>query len=182
MRLFTAFRAFFATLGNLETANRIEAALNKDTAPKELESPKEQPIEKKPEPKPQPAKLRQSEAITFLAMLQREARFVDFLQESLDAYSDDQVGVAARSVHSECAKVVSRVFAIEPLLDITEQERIEITETDAARYQLVGNVGDRPPYHGTVMHPGWKAGKCELPKWNGNPEDALILAPAEIEI
>ena len=58
-------------------------------------------------PKP-PAR---SEAITLLAALQREARFVDFIQESLAGYTDAQIGAAARDVHRDCGTVLKRMFA-----------------------------------------------------------------------
>ena len=55
-----------------------------------------------------------SEAITLLAALQREARFVDFIQESLDGYSDAQIGAVARDVHRDCGAVLTRMFALRP--------------------------------------------------------------------
>ena len=47
---------------------------------------------------PVAAKPPRNDAIALLAMLQREARFVDLVSESLDGYSDAQIGVAARNV------------------------------------------------------------------------------------
>lgn len=185
MRLFTAFRAFFATLGNAETASKVVAVLNRSSLPEleaEPEPAKLEPPKPKPQQPPKSAATGQSEAITLMAMLQREARLVDFLQESLENYSDAQVGAAARTVHSESAKVIARVFDLAPLLSEPEQSIIEIAEADATKYQFVGNLRDKPPYRGTLMHPGWKAQKCELPKWTGKPDSALIIAPAEIEL
>src|SRR5207302_2940697 len=43
------------------------------------------------------------EALTLLAVLQREARFVDFIKEPIAAYTDAQIGAAVRSVHKDCA-------------------------------------------------------------------------------
>jgi hypothetical protein len=43
-----------------------------------------------------------SEALNLLAAMQREARFVDFIREPLDGYSDAQIGAAARTVHRDC--------------------------------------------------------------------------------
>ncbi len=73
------------------------------------EPPKPQP---KPEPKkPAAAPRGRSEALTLLATLQREARFVDFIMESLEGYSDAQIGAVARDVHRDCGKVLERLFA-----------------------------------------------------------------------
>ena len=49
---------------------------------------------------------RRSDAITLLAALQREARFVDLVQEPLGEYSDDQIGAAARDVLRDCREVL----------------------------------------------------------------------------
>ena len=78
------------------------------------------------EPKPvtkQPPKAARSEAITLLATLQREARFVDFIKEPLDGYSDAQIGAAVRDVHRDCGKVLDRLFAIRSLVDQEEGSR-----------------------------------------------------------
>ena len=39
-------------------------------------------------------------ALQLLALLQQEGRFVDFLQENVTAYSDTEIGGAARVVHA----------------------------------------------------------------------------------
>ena len=40
----------------------------------------------------------------------REARFVDLVNESLDGYSDAQIGAAARDVLRDSKKVLDRLF------------------------------------------------------------------------
>ena len=37
----------------------------------------------------------------FLAILQRDSRLIDFLQEDIAAYSDDQIGAAVREIHDQ---------------------------------------------------------------------------------
>ena len=88
-RILTAFRAFFGTLFNREIASKVREAMSlpglvleearTQPAPTPVQLPP--PIERKPA---------QSEAITLLATLQREARLVDFLKEDLSNYSDEQ--------------------------------------------------------------------------------------------
>ena len=68
----------------------------------------------RPATPPAPKPPERSEAITLLATLQREARFVDFIQESLAAYSDAQIGAAVRDVHRDCAAVLKRLFELRP--------------------------------------------------------------------
>ena len=178
MRIGTAFRAFFAALFNGQTEQRIALALSETTPV--LEPP---PVEEeKPKPQKKAEKPAQNAAITLLAALQREARFVDFVQESLDGYSDVQIGAAARSVHNDCAKVVARFFALEPVVDQPEESMVEITPDTFSFYTLLGNVDQKPPFSGKLIHAGWKATALELPAWTGQPELAMLVAPAEVEV
>jgi len=212
MRIITAFQAFFVLLFNKEKAGRIVPVL-KGESPPLLETDKQSHQSTKrqrvPDQSPQcqqgdeqapskPAKRderRQSEAITLLAALQREARFLDFLMEKLDGYDDAQVGAAARSVHAECAAVIARMFDVQPLRTEPEMSQITVgtgccaggidvgTPTgNSGLVQLVGNVSGHAPWTGRLTHCGWIAKKCELPTWSGTPESALVLAPAEVEI
>jgi hypothetical protein len=192
MRILLAFRVFFLTLFNASTAARIEQVLNHPEAPT---APTEAPVKvaahsasvtAKKTPAvggSPPAKATRSEALTLLATLQREARFVDFMQESLSDYSDAQVGAAVRDVHRDCAAVLDRMFALKPLLELNEGETTEVPEGfQPARIQLSGNVTGQAPYRGTLRHHGWEATQCELPTWSGSSDTARVVAPAEIEI
>ncbi|MDR1958793.1 MAG: DUF2760 domain-containing protein [Planctomycetaceae bacterium] len=184
MRIFTAFKAFFAVLFHGENAEKVISAL-KTSSPAVL--PHEKTAEKieKIEPSQQKSDqktVQQSEAITLLAALQREARLIDFCQENLDSYEDVQVGAAARAVHDQCAAVLERFFHIVPLRKEPEQSIVEVTQFDAAVVQLTGNIQEKPPWRGQLTHHGWKAVKCELPAWNGTKESAMVLAPAEVEV
>jgi hypothetical protein len=143
-------------------------------------APAPKPVAAKPAaPKP-PAR---SEAITLLAALQREARFVDFVQESLAGYSDAQIGAAARDVHRDCGAVLARMFALRPAVAEEEGKEVEVPAGfDAGRWRLTGNVTGQPPFHGRLVHPGWEATVCELPTWSGSAAAARIVAPAEVEL
>ncbi len=124
-----------------------------------------------------------SAALTLLATLQREARFLDFVKESLDGYGDAQVGAAARDVHRDLGAVVERIFAPEPLAAEAEGARVRVPAGfDPARFHLTGEVAGEPPYEGTLRHHGWKAKRCEMPAWTGRAESAMVVAPAEVEI
>ncbi len=178
MRFFLAFRVFFAILFSREAAQRVAPALEGDVAPTpKLEAPKPQ------KPAPKPKRPVRSEAVTLLAALQREARFLDFIKEPLDGYADAQVGAAARDVHRECGAVIERMFAVQPLLTEEEQSEIEVPAGfDSGKYHLTGNVTGEPPFKGRLMHPGWQAGKCDVPKWSGSDKAAKVVAPAEVEL
>ena len=95
-----------------------------------------------------------SEAMTLLATLQREARFVDFIQEPLAGYSDAQIGAAARDVHRDCGTVLERLFALRPVVPDEEGAEVEVPAGfDAGRYRLTGNVAGEPPFRGRLVHP-----------------------------
>ena len=138
-----------------------------------------------PAPAPAPAKKepRRSEALTLLSALQREGRLVDFLKEPIAAYTDAQVGAAARDIHKGCASVVERMFALQPLAAAAEGSSVEVPKGfDPAQYRLTGNAAAEPPLKGALCHAGWKASKCELPEWTGSDASAAVVAPMEVEL
>lgn len=182
MRLWLALKVFFRTLFDKQTGEQVKHLLLEgppaETAEKPVEKP--MPTPSKPVTPPQPQR---SEAVTLLAALQREARFLDFIQEPLDGFSDAQVGAAARDVHRDCGKVLERWFGITPILDQEEGAQIELNKGfDAGRYRLVGNVAGEPPYRGRLVHHGWEATRCETPTWSGSEAAALVIAPVEVEV
>lgn len=184
-RILLAFRAFFAVLYSGQTATRVATALLGVAEPTPAtEIPRPVPVPRTEErPKPEPRRTTQSEAITLLATLQREARLVDFLKEDLTGYADDQVGAAVRAIHQDAGKVLDRLFALQAIL--TDEEGASVTVPagfDAARYRLTGKVTGQAPFSGTLRHHGWEATRCEMPQFTGSESAARTVAPAEIEI
>ena len=186
MHLLIALKAFFLVLFNGALARQVDDVLKRRHEQPSLPQPKRVAIAERPAGPAKPAtppKPARSEAISLLAALQREGRFVDFLKEELAGYSDSQVGAVARDLHRDCAKVVDRMFAIKPLLSEGEGASIEVPAGfDAARYRLVGNVSGTPPFRGALVHHGWQATACELPEWVGGETSSHVIAPAEVEI
>jgi len=124
-----------------------------------------------------------SDAITLLATLQREARLVDFVQESLDGYSDAQIGAAVRDVHRGCGEVFERMFALRPVRPEQENEIVEVpAHFDPGVVQLTGHLSGSPPYRGKLIHPGWRATACHVAAWSGSDTAAQIVAPAEVSV
>jgi hypothetical protein len=122
-------------------------------------------------------------AIQMLALLQREGRLVDFVLEDLATYSDAQIGAAARDVHAGCHRVLERYITLEAILPGREGEAVTIGQDqpiDPAAFHLVGNVAGQPPFRGTLLHPGWRASRVQLPPVVTT--DRTIVAPAEIEL
>ena len=176
-RIGLAFRLFFGVLFNAALAERLRPLLTQAAGP-----PAATQTAPKAEPKPKKTPAR-SDALNLLAMLQREARLVDFIQEPIAGYSDEQIGAAVRDVHRDCAAVLARVFAIKPVREEAEGSTIELPgEFDAARYRLTGRVPEQPPYRGSLAHHGWQATQCVLPEWTGTDDAAMIVAPAVLEV
>jgi len=174
-RMTFAFGAFFAILSRPEFAAQVmrlrEAAGEPAPAPAA--------------PPPEARALREAPheaALQLLGLLQREARFVDFVEEDIAAYSDADVGGAARLVHAGCRKVLREHFSIEPVRSETEGSRITLADGfDASAIRLTGNVVGKPPFTGTVSHRGWRVADSRLPKLAEN-HDAAIVAQAEVEL
>lgn len=168
-----AFRTFFRLFGDAEFAERVKALFTEEALSAEGAAPAAagKIAEKR------------SAAVTLLATLQREARFLDFVMEPLDDYGDAQVGAAARDVHRDLGVVVKRIFAPEPLASGEEGSRLRVPSGfDPARFRLTGDVAGEAPFEGTLRHHGWKAKQCEMPAWTGGADSALVVAPSEVEV
>jgi hypothetical protein len=177
-RLGVAFRAFFAALGSAEKAGAIADVLSGESTAAKLPAPV--PAAK---PEPAPKKPSRSDALVLLDTLQRESRLLDLVYESLDSYTDEQIGGAARGVLNDTRKVLARMFEIAPLSTIDEGSPQDVVGGyDPAQFRLTGNVNGQPPFRGKIVHRGWKANRCELPTWTGKAESASILAPTEVEV
>lgn len=166
-RVGLAFRCFFRVLGGKPVPPE---ALPEKEAPPALPEPQQTlvPIE---EP-----------VIQILALLQKEGRLLDFLQEDIDGYDDAQVGAAVRSIHSGCRDVLAEHIGVDPVLSQQEETPVTIEAGfDPSRVRLIGNVTGEPPFRGVLKHHGWRARNVSVPR---APEghDALVIAPAEVEL
>jgi hypothetical protein len=121
-------------------------------------------------------------ALQLLALLQREGRFVDFLEEDVSSFSDAQIGAAARVVHDGCRKALREHLPLEPVRTEDEGSKIKIEKGfDAHKVRLTGNVTGEAPFTGTLAHRGWKVKEVKLPRMTEG-HDATIVAPAEVEV
>lgn len=121
-------------------------------------------------------------ALQLLGLLQKEARFVDFVQENVAAYSDAEIGAAARVVHEGCRRVLSQHFELEPVRREQENSRVTLPKGfDASTVRPTGNIVGEPPFTGTLIHRGWRATAVRLPKV-AEGHDVHIIAQAEVEL
>jgi len=175
-RIPLALGAFFGVLADAELAARY-AALRHGAAPPSV------PATAAPVPAaPVLKEASPDAALQLLALLQRDARLIDFVGEDLGSYPDAQIGAAARLVHEGCAKVLREHFSIVPVRDEAEGGRVTLQAGfDAAAVRLTGNVVGQPPFTGSLRHRGWRVTEVRLPKL-AEGHDAQVVAPAEVEL
>jgi hypothetical protein len=166
-----AFRAFFSLLftGKLPDDMLTQLGLIVKPAPVPAPPPK-------PEIKPEDG------ALQLLGILQRDARILDFFMEDIAPYSDEQVGAAARDVHTHTRDILVRHFAPAPVIDAVEGSVANPPDGNAALVKYIGNVPAKgKPPAGVLRHKGWRATAATLPHLNSR-QDLVVLAPAEIEV
>jgi hypothetical protein len=134
-----------------------------------------------PPPPPRP----EAEIVAFLGLLQEHGRLVDFAMEDITSASDQQLGAAARVVHSGCRKVLDDYFEISTLRSEAEGAAVTLEAGfDAPAHRLLGSIPAHPPYKGKLLHPGWSARTVKLPRVTGTTDQRPwpVLAPAEVEV
>jgi hypothetical protein len=134
------------------------------------------PVEPPKPPKPSGAPLR------MLALLQAEARLVDFLMEDIHSLPDAQIGQAVREVHKKAQAALKQHAKIEPVLSGNEGDNATVPKGfDPSAVRVIGNVTGEPPFTGQINHPGWRVKELKLAS---PPEgaDEFVLQPAEVQI
>lgn len=194
-RVAIAIGSFFAILANARLAGdvhrlRTGEPLAADMPPNEvrvevpvekiIETRIEVPVEKIVERRVEVAT--DTAALQLLGLLQREARFVDFIQEDVAPYSDAEIGAAARVVHGGCRKLLAEHFTLAPVRAEAEGSRVTLAAGfDAAAVRLTGNVVGQAPFTGTLSHRGWQVTQVRLPQLT-DARAAAIIAQAEVEL
>jgi hypothetical protein len=139
-----------------------------------------QPRETKPAAQP-PERVHAS-GLLLLHALQREGRLLDFLQQDVTTFSDEEVGAAARVVHGGCRKVLQQYFEFEPAAREAEGSTVTVPQGfNAERWRLTGNVSGQAPFRGTLRHHGWVARQVRMPALS-ETLDPRVVAPAEVEL
>lgn len=136
-------------------------------------------------PAPEPIVLKEATpdaALQVLSLLQKEARFIDFIQEDMSAYSDADIGAAARIVHQGCGKAIKAHFDLSPVSAAAEGSRITLQAGfDPYAYRLTGNITGKAPFTGVLVHKGWHVDAMHLPKLTES-HNPYIIAAAEVEL
>ena len=122
-------------------------------------------------------------AIQMLAELQKEGRLIDFLEEDLSQYEDEEIGSSVRTIHEGCKKVMDQCLKKEKIIDQEEESSVRVNgDYDVHELKLSGRVSDKFPLKGVLVHPGWKVTSFKLKERSSNSSAQQVLAPAEVEI
>jgi hypothetical protein len=170
-RIAWAFRAFFDLLFSGRLPDDLAGELG--LAPKPVAPPKAAA--------PPPKVNATDGALQLLGILQRDARLLDFFLEDVSPYSDEQVGSAARGVHTQVKDAFDRYFQFAPVIDGVEGSFTEAPSKDPARVKFIGNVPATAPSGGVLRHRGWQVTRVEFPAVPAG-QNLKVLAPAELEV
>ncbi len=135
-------------------------------------------------PKPQePSRSVEAGAAQMLAILQRQGRLVDFLQEDLSMYDDAQIGAAVRNIHAGCRQALAEHVKLEPIFAEAEGSTVVVQPGfDTRAVRLSGDVVGQPPFRGELRHRGWRVVSIDLPKQVSGQNQQMIVAAAEVEV
>ncbi len=168
-RIFIAFGAFWQTVFNAQFAAGV-ARLQRDSGdvPPAAEPPRQTTMP--------------DAALQLLALLQRNGRLIDFIEDQVSSYSDAEIGAAARVIHEGCRKTLRDHFTLEPIRNESEGSPVVLEKGfNASAVRLTGNVVGTAPFSGTLAHRGWRATRVELPQTTTG-HDVTIIAPAEVAL
>jgi len=173
-----------------QVAQRLAAAAPKATPAPRVEpvtkpqaQPKPEPVAPKVDPAPLLEKGARTGAVQMLAILQRQGRLIDFLQEDLSAYADDQIGAAVRSIQEGTKQALQQHVKLEPVFSEAEGSRVTVPAGfHQEQVRLTGNVVGAPPFKGELRHRGWRVASIDLPKRMGESDELPVVAAAEVEV
>ncbi|HKO53939.1 MAG TPA: DUF2760 domain-containing protein [Polyangiaceae bacterium] len=176
-RLWLAWVASFRILFDGQFAAKV--ALLREGAPEPTE-PSALPAEPRQASRPEASPVSSNAALQLLALLQREGRFVDFVQQELTTFSDADIGAAARVVHEGCRRAIRAHARVVNVRNEAEGAALTL-ERASDDVKLVGNVAGSAPFRGVLRHRGWRVEQLTLPTVVG-AHDPTLVAPAELEL
>jgi hypothetical protein len=120
--------------------------------------------------------------LRLLALLQREARVLDFFLEDVSQAPDEALGAGVREVHGKAQAVLKEHLVLEPVFREGENSTVEVPAGfDPWAIRLTGNVAGSPPFRGTLIHHGWRVKNYNLPA-PAEGQDEFVVAPAEVDV
>lgn len=119
-------------------------------------------------------------ALQLLSLLQREGRFIDFIEQDVAGFGDQDIGAAARLVHEGCRRALRAHATVVSVRSEAEGSSV-VLQNASADVKLVGNVAGEAPFRGVLRHRGWRVEELTLPTLLGS-HDPKLLAAAELEL
>ncbi|MFZ9035882.1 MAG: DUF2760 domain-containing protein [Francisellaceae bacterium] len=117
-----------------------------------------------------------------LALLQQKGRFIDFINENIDTFSDEEIAAAARIVHQGCQKMIKEHIGISVIREEAEDSKITLEPNfDRHSIELSGNIHNQKQFSGILLHKGWKVDRIHLPTLS-DQGNADIIQAAKIEV
>src|SRR3984957_2205575 len=164
-RVAFAFRCFFSILFHAGIPNDIAQALVKPAGPVPQVPAAAVPSVSRLKEVERPASEAFDRAVQMLALLQRDGRLIDFLEENISTYPDAQLGAAARTIHETCRQVLDHYVTLEPIMNSEEGQPVAVAAgLDPAAIKLIGNVAGDRPVLGVLRHKGWRVKQLNLPQ------------------
>ncbi len=178
-----AFGCFFKLLFGGSLPAKAVDYLPEGAVPKALPDPvQDETPKEKPKPKKSQAQHHRDGSLAMLALLQREGRLVDFLQEDIEDYDDSDIGAAVRDIHRGCRKVLNDYLTLEAVMPGEEDDSVTVPlGFDVGEVKLLGEIKGDPPFKGVLRHHGWRAKDTNFPKLTGDV-DRHVLVPAQVEV
>lgn len=122
------------------------------------------------------------ESLRLLAILQTDARLIDFLMENLSAAPADAVKNGVMEVQKKAVAALNKHLVLEPILAGTEGDRVTVPKGfDPSAISVLGHVTGEPPFAGELQHPGWKVKEIKLPTGTDG-RDLFVIQPAEVQM
>ncbi|MGE5359834.1 MAG: DUF2760 domain-containing protein [Bacteroidales bacterium] len=193
-RLSIAFRCFFSLLFKGTISETLFGELRSRVAPRGVDDGDHPARETTPvrssveAPRPAAAKQDASalaggeRAVQVLALLQRDARLIDFIKEDIADYDDAQVGAAVRDMHASCRATIDRYLTLEPVMAGEEGTPVTVQPGfEPGTIKLLGNVTGKLPVRGVLRHKGWRTRAVRLPDLPSGGA-VSVVAPAEVEV
>ena len=122
------------------------------------------------------------ESLRLLAILQTDARLIDFLMENLAGAPADAVKNGVMEVQKKAVAALNKHLVLEPILAGTEGDRVTVPKGfDPSAISVLGHVTGEPPFAGELQHPGWKVKEIKLPTGTDG-RDLFVIQPAEVQM
>ncbi len=189
MRIFLAIKVLFKTLFQRDFARQIEDYPGMQQRLEKLEKLREEDGKRHRLEMEQIKHVERDKhgefdegACALLSLLQKEARFIDFVMEDVSELEDAQVGAVCKRIHKDLARVAGEFVGIEAISDAVEGERVQIqVGYDPAEFQLSGDVDQKPPFDAQLKHKGWRVRSLTLPR-RSDVAQGKILQAAQIHV